>query len=415
MTVLHEPYSREAKARILKPSLEPDFPAHPEGKMDPEKKDAGGFASVAARIDFPSISSVVASRGHRDVERALQKSADRLGLDFQDFCALIAPAADGQLEEMAVLARDLTLQRFGNIIQLFAPLYLSNECNSHCTYCGFSVGNSIRRKTLTMEELDREATALAEQGIRHVLLLTGEDYRATPVEYLEKAALQIRDRFPSISIEVYPLKAMDYQRLRNAGVDGLAVYQETYDPVRYKEVHLQGMKKRMEFRLNCPDRGGQAGLRKIALGALLGLSDPASEVYMLGLHGRYLMHHFWQTQLSLSLPRLRSATGLSDIPEVKDREFVRYLLALRLFLPDAVITLSTRESPAFRDHMANLCITQMSAGSKTDPGGYRIADESERAAEQFSIDDQRSIAEMRNRLRELGKDPVFLDWSSVLK
>ena len=407
--------SEEIHRIILQPSLNPDFPAHPEGKMDPEKRDAGGFASVAARVDFSSIATVVSRRTDRDVKRALDRAASREQLSFYDYCALISPAADSYLEAMAVAARDLTLQRFGNVIQLFAPLYLSNECNSHCTYCGFSVGNQIRRKTLSMEELDREADALYEQGIRHVLLLTGEDYRATPVEYLEKAALQIRDRFPSISIEVYPLKTPDYARLRKAGVDGLAVYQETYDPVRYKEVHLQGMKKRLEFRLNCPDRAGQAGIRKIAIGALLGLSDPASEVSMLGLHGRYLMHNFWQTQLSVSLPRLRQATGVSDLPEVRDREFVRYLLALRLFLPDAVITLSTRESPEFRDRMAGLCITQMSAGSKTDPGGYRISSEQDRAAEQFSIDDHRSIGVMRNRLKELGKDPIFLDWSSVLK
>ncbi|MBR31835.1 MAG: 2-iminoacetate synthase ThiH [Spirochaetaceae bacterium] len=383
--------------------------------MDPEKKDAGGFASVAARIHFPDISTAIASRKAVDVQSALDRAASRLPLDFADYCALISPAADAFLERMAQQAREVTRQRFGNVIQIFAPLYLSNECNSHCTYCGFSVGNSIRRKTLTMEELDQEANELHSQGIRHVLLLTGEDYRATPVEYLEQSALEIRDRFPSISIEVYPLKQGDYERLRLAGVDGLAVYQETYDPVRYREVHLQGMKKRMEFRLNCPDRGGKAGLRKIAIGALLGLSDPASEVYMLGLHGRYLMHQFWQTQLSVSLPRLREATGVSEIPEVKDREFVRYLLALRLFLPDAVITLSTRESPAFRDRMANLCVTQMSAGSKTDPGGYRVSDEQNRAAEQFSIDDERSIADIRKRLQELGKDPIFLDWASVLK
>ena len=399
---------------LLNPSLEPDFPAHPDGKMDPEKKDAGGFASVAARLDFSSIAGIIEQRTEGDVERALDQATARKSLTFLDFCSLISPAANSYLEPMAAAARELTLQRFGNVIQLFAPLYLSNECNSHCTYCGFSVGNQIKRKTLTMEELDQEAGNLHSQGIRHILLLTGEDYRATPVDYLEEAANRIRHRFPSISIEVYPLKRADYERLREAGVDGLAVYQETYDPKRYKQVHLQGMKKRMEFRLNCPDRAGQAGIRRIAIGALLGLSDPASEVYMLGLHGRYLMHNVWKSQLSVSLPRLRAATGVSDLPEVKDREFVRYLLALRLFLPDAVITLSTRESPEFRDRMAGLCITQMSAGSKTDPGGYEVSKDN-RAAEQFSIDDHRTIEQMHDRLKELGKEPIFLDWSSLLK
>jgi 2-iminoacetate synthase len=402
-------------AQIMHPNMKPEKPAHPEGKMDPEKRDAGGFASVAARIPFGEIENYIGTMQAQDVERALDQADQQAPLDFEAYCALLSPAADDYLEPMALAARELTRQRFGNTIQIFAPLYLSNECKSHCTYCGFSVGNEIRRKTLSMYELDREASALYEQGIRHILLLTGEDYRATPVDYLETAALQIRDRFPSMTIEVYPLKAADYERLRKAGVDGLAVYQETYDPVRYREVHLQGMKKRMEFRLNCPDRAGQAGIRRIAIGALLGLSRPVSEVYMLGLHGRYIMHHYWKTQLSVSLPRLRKATGLSELPEVGDREFVRYLLALRLFLPDAVITLSTRESPEFRDRLAGLCITQMSAGSKTDPGGYRPDPEQERAAEQFSIDDHRSIAQMSERLKELGKEPVFLDWNSMLK
>ncbi|MDH5655452.1 MAG: 2-iminoacetate synthase ThiH [Spirochaetia bacterium] len=344
-----------------------------------------------------------------DVENAL--SRDIGFLNENDFMALLSPFADSYLEEIAQKAREITKKRFGNTMQIYTPLYLSSECRSSCTYCGFSHENKIRRKTLLEEEILRESDYLYAQGIRHILLLTGEDYHNTPISYLEKAVELIAPKFPSIGLEVYPLKQEQYEGLIRKGMDSLTIYQETYDPVRYSQVHLRGMKKNMIYRLNCPDRGARAGMRRISIGALLGLSDPAAEVYMVGTHAKYLMSRFWKTHVNVSLPRLRPAEGLGKVPRLPDRYYVRFLCALRMYLPDAGIILSTRESADFRNNMSDICITMMSAGSRTDPGGYTLED----TDGQFSIEDLRSISEVSEMLAERGIDPVFVDWSSVLK
>lgn len=369
------------------------------------------FSTLFDSLSFPLTAGRISSRSAAEVESALDRASSGIALDQNDLEALLSPAARSYLEPMAGLAQELTRRRFGNTIQIYAPLYLSNECRSSCTYCGFSYENTIRRKTLTMEELQAEADVLYQTGIRHILLLTGEDYRNTPIRYLAEAARLLRDRFSSISIEVYPLKEEDYALLRGEGVDGLAVYQETYDKDRYAQVHLRGMKKNMRFRLECPDRAGRAGIRKIAVGALLGLSDPAAETFFVAMHARYLIQNFWQTQVSVSLPRLRAAQGLDEPPIIADADYVRYLCALRLFLPDAGLVLSTREGAVFRDHMSGLCITQMSAGSRTEPGGYSGME----TGEQFEIEDNRSVAEFSRALRSRGMEPVFTDWSPILK
>ena len=369
------------------------------------------FSEIYGAMDFQGIAESIASnRSAAGVESILEREAEELTLE--DFATLISPGAADYLEALAHRAREITRRRFGNTMQIYAPMYLSNECHSTCTYCGFSFGNKdIRRLTLTPEKARTEAELLHAQGIRHVLLLTGEHYRATPVEYLGEVCSRLNDLFPSISIEVYPLEEADYEKLRVTGVDGLAVYQETYDPVRYREVHIGGVKKRLEFRLDCPDRAGRAGIRKIAIGALLGLSHPAAEVYFLAAHARWLMKYYWRTQISISLPRLRPAEGFESVPELSDRRFVQYLCALRVFLPDAGLILSTRESPLLRDNLSDICITTMSAGSRTDPGGYSDSG----AAEQFSIEDTRSVDEIKSMLEAKGLEPLFTDWTRVMK
>ncbi|MCB1173189.1 MAG: 2-iminoacetate synthase ThiH [Leptospiraceae bacterium] len=350
-----------------------------------------------------------------DVERVLsrvQAAGASVQLSDAELQVLLSPSADAWLEPMARLAADITRQRFGRIMQLYAPLYLSNTCMSTCTYCGFSFENKTPRRTLHSTEIQTEAEYLHKEGIRHILLLTGESYRDTPLAYLRKAIADLKERFSAVSIEVYPLKTDEYRELRAAGLDGLTIYQETYDPERYAQVHLRGMKKRMQYRLECPDRAGIAGVRKLVIGALAGLSDPAADVYVLARHARYLLHQYWQSRVSVSLPRLRPAEGLQDpsIPGIPDRDYVRYLCALRLYLPDAGIYLSTRESSRMRDHMARICITDMSAGSKTDPGGYAL----EGSTEQFSIDDTRSVAELGADLRRQDLDVILNDWAALL-
>ena len=368
------------------------------------------FTDYYRRMHFASISAEIENASSRDVEHALSKAGTGQISD-RNILALLSPAALPYLEEMARMAQSITRQRHGNIIQIYAPLYLSNECRSSCTYCGFSYENNIRRRTLSMEEIEKEGSILYDQGIRHVLLLTGEDYKRTPVQFIADAARRLAKSFSSVSIEVYPLKEDDYSMMREAGVDGLAVYQETYDPECYRRVHLRGMKKNLEFRLECPDRAASAGIRKISIGALLGLSDSATEVFFCAQHARYLMKTYWQTQLSVSLPRLRPAEGLTDVPLVKNRSYVQYLCALRIILPDAGIILSTREGESFRDQMAGICITQMSAGSRTEPGGYSGLE----ATVQFETEDRRSVHEFCSSLRAKGLEPVFTDWSPVMK
>lgn len=369
------------------------------------------FSTLYDTLDFSAAAARIEQYNCAEVEAALDRAAQGAQLGSPDLEALLSPAARAYLEPIASVAQEITRRRFGNTIQMYAPLYLSNECRSSCTYCGFSYENDIRRRTLTMEEVEREADLLYGMGMRHLLLLTGEDYKNTPLKYLAEAARMLRDRFSSISIEVYPLKQEDYELLRKEGVDGLAVYQETYDPVRYAQVHLRGMKKNMRFRLECPDRAGRAGFRKIAVGALLGLSDPAAETLFVALHARWLMQSFWQTQISVSLPRLRAAEGLVTPPVIADADYVRFICALRLFLPDAGLNLSTREGADFRDHMSRICITHMSAGSKTEPGGYSGME----TDVQFETEDRRSVAEFTAQLRSHGLEPVFTDWSPILK
>lgn len=345
------------------------------------------------------------------IEKILNKVLQEDRISWEEFLYLISKPALEYLELIAQIAYQITRKRFGNAILIYAPMYLSNECKSICTYCGFSYNNPIKRRTLSIEEAFEEAMILYKQGIRHILLLTGEDYRNTSVSYIGNVAEKLNPYFSSIGIEVYPLKEQEYQFLRTKGVDSLTIYQETYDPVRYKEVHLQGVKKRMEFRLNCPDRGGKAGLRKIGIGALMGLSHPQTEVAMVGLHAQYLLKRYWKTHITVSLPRLKPAENVREIPYISDKMYVLFLCAIRIFLPDVGLILSTRESPYFRDHVIPICITQISAGSRTEPGGYS----GKEATEQFHIDDHRSISEIVEMLKSKNLDPVFTDWVYVMK
>lgn len=401
------------------------------------------FLSAFQELDFDSIAwmisgeqafrdSMVPSRlsmikeqpDHRDLKTVTKEEVEMImarlenhsglpDLSNREFMALLSPHADSWLESIAQLARRITRQRFGNMIGIYAPMYLSNTCKSICNYCGFSYGNKIRRLTLSLEQAVAEADILYDQGIRHLLLLTGESYADTPISYFREIINRLKDRFSSIGIEVYPLKKSEYAELRTCGLDGLAVYQETYDQVRYKEIHLRGMKKNFQYRLECPERAGQAKIRKVAIGALAGLSDPAADVYFTGLHARSLIHKYWSSQISVSLPRLQPAEGLSgeQLPLISDRYYVRYLCVLRLFLHDAGLYLSTRESARLRDSISNICITHMSAGSKTEPGGYS----NHPSDEQFQVKDNRNVFETAESIRKTGLEPVFVDWSAALK
>ena len=344
----------------------------------------------------------------RSTEDDVRRALDRERADIHDLAALLSPAAEKYLERMAARSSRTTLQRFGQITQLFAPLYLSNLCVNRCAYCGFSADNKIHRRKLTLDEAEAEAMILHERGFRHILLVTGEAPKAVGVDYLEELALRLRDKFAALSIEVQPLEQDEYTRLFRAGITGVAVYQETYDQAVYKQVHLSGRKRDYAYRLDTPARAGAAGMREIGIGALLGLSDWRAEGLALGLHLQWLRKQFWQTSFTISFPRLRPAAGdFEPLIPVSEKNLGQLVFGLRLFDHDVGLILSTREEERFRNGMMGLGPTRYSAGSCTAPGGYSHPDFE---GEQFSVGDHRNLAEVSNALIAKGFDPVYKDW-----
>jgi 2-iminoacetate synthase len=363
------------------------------------------FVDTWKRHDFAAVAAAIAARTPAEVRRALDRAGRGLTLD--DLAALLSPAAAPFLEEMAALSHRLTVERFGRTMQLYAPMYLTNVCANVCTYCGFSAQNRIPRKALDDAEILAEADVLQRHGFEHVLLVTGESTRYG-VPYLANALRLLRPRFAGLSIEVQPLDQPDYEVLAAAGLSAVLVYQETYDPAVYPLHHLKGPKSDMAYRLATPDRLGRAGVKKIGLGALYGLSDWRADAWFTGLHLGYLEKTYWRTRYSLSFPRLRPHEGGEiAVTPFGERDLVQAACAFRLFSPEVELSLSTRESPHFRDHAFRLGFTAMSAGSKTNPGGYTAAEES---LEQFAISDERSPAEVAAFLRAHGYEPVWKDW-----
>ncbi|MDQ4096731.1 MAG: 2-iminoacetate synthase ThiH [Actinomycetota bacterium] len=356
--------------------------------------------------DLPVLRGRAGTATAADVDRALRAPSHRR--TPADFAALLSPAAAERLEDLAGAAHATTIRRFGRVVRLFAPLYLSNECVSTCTYCGFSAGNDVARRTLSVDEVRGEARALLDRGFRHILLVAGEHARIVSKDYLVACVEALAPEVPSLSVEVQVWDTATYERLVAAGCEGLVVYQETYDPGTYAAVHLKGKKRNYDWRLAAPDRGAAAGMRRLGIGALLGLHpDWRSEALALAAHARAVLRRWWRCDLTVALPRLRPAAGgYEPADPVEDAELVQLLCALRLFLPDVGITLSTREPPELRDALVPLGVTQMSAGSHTEPGGYAAPSEAEA---QFEVGDTRAPADVASILRAAGYDPVWMD------
>ena len=367
------------------------------------------FLERFIQSDWDQISASIREKSARDVDLALAKPDGRL--DLEDFKALISPAAAARLEEMAQRSHRMTVERFGRIQQLYAPLYLSNVCSNVCTYCGFSALNRIPRKILTESEMVIEYRALKDMGIDHILLVTGEANRRVGVEYLIGALKLARRYFSSISIEVQPLDQEAYEALIPYGLSSVLVYQETYSREAYRDYHLSGMKRNFDYRLETPDRLGRAGVKKIGLGALYGLEDWRTDTFFVALHLHYLEKRYWKTRYSISFPRIRPHAG-DPVPRsvMTDRDLAQVICAYRIFNQELELSLSTREREAFRNHAFKLGITIMSAGSKTNPGGYRVEPQS---LEQFEISDERSPARIAEMLRREGYEPVWKDWDST--
>ena len=361
-------------------------------------------------------------------------------LTLADFADLISPAASDLLEPLCRRSQALTQQRFGKVIRLFAPLYLSNECVNNCQYCGFSRDNPILRVTLSVDEVLREARALKEQGFRNVLLVAGEHPRFVSKNYLADCVRALHDVFPGISLEVGPMETEDYRPIVRAGADGLVVYQETYDRALYAELHTAGPKRDFNWRMETPERAYAAGFRRLGIGALFGLADWRFEALCVAGHADYLLRNCWKAQLTISLPRLRPCAGqFEPLTRMTNRDLVQLVCAFRLMFPDAGLVLSTREPAKLRDGLVPLGITLMSAGSHTEPGGYTGAGKEHlhqtvrgrivelgasewattrngdvHATGQFEVADERSPQEVADRIRRLGYEPVWKDWDAAL-
>ncbi|MCE0848194.1 2-iminoacetate synthase ThiH [Buttiauxella sp. A2-C1_F] len=367
------------------------------------------FTDRWRELDWDDITLRINSKTGADVERAL--SARKLTRD--DLMALLSPAASYYLEPLAQRAQQLTRQRFGNTVSFYVPLYLSNLCANDCTYCGFSMSNKLKRKTLDEQEIGRECEAIRKLGFEHLLLVTGEHQTKVGMDYFRQHLPAIRRQFSSLQMEVQPLDEHEYAELKTLGLDGVMVYQETYHQAVYAQHHLRGNKQDFFWRLETPDRLGRAGIDKIGLGALIGLSDSwRTDCFMVAEHLLWLQQNYWQSRYSISFPRLRPcAGGVEPASVMTESQLVQVICAFRLLSPDVELSLSTRESPWFRDHMIPLAINNVSAFSKTQPGGYA---DNHPELEQFAPHDGRTPVEVAEALTRSGLQPVWKDWDSFL-
>jgi len=370
------------------------------------------FHEQVKKVDFKVLSSrILDTTVSRSMLMDVLQKAERLDrLEAEDLVLLLnSKVWDAYKPLIKETAHRITVQRHGRTMRFYAPIYLSNECNNGCIYCGFNKDNHLKRVTLSQEEIIKEAEVIKGLGIEHLLMVSGECPKTVGCEYLSRSAKALGGMFSSLSVEVAPMGTEEYSELFNSGVDGVICYQETYDPEKYKECHPVGPKRDYEKRLDTLDRAGSAGMRALGLGVLLGLSDFRAETMFLALHARYLEKKYWRSLVSVSFPRIRpSESGFNPPRPVSDDELLHMISVLRLYLPDANLLLSTRESPAFRDEAVFYGINQMSGGSKTNPLGYSEAGSLN--GEQFSISDERSPREIAEKLSKMGYDPVFKDW-----
>ena len=365
------------------------------------------FQDTFEKYDWNTLKKEIYEYKESDVKQVLQKEK----INLEDFKTLISPAAKPFLEHMAQRSHKITKKRFGNTIQMYAPMYLSNECQNICTYCGFRMTNNIARRTLKDKDIIKEIAFLKSKGYDHILLVTGEANKTVGVSYIKHAITLIRKHFSNISIEVQPLDKDEYEQLINAGLYAVLVYQETYHKATYKIHHPKGKKSNFNYRLETPDRLGKAGVHKIGIGALFGLEDWRVDSFYTALHLKYLQKTYWKTKYSISFPRLRPHQGnIEPKVEMTDSDLVQLICAYRLLDEDVELSMSTRENEIFRNNIIKLGITSISAESKTNPGGYTVDPQS---LEQFEISDERDTETIKNMIQSQGYEVVWKDWDKA--
>ncbi|MEI6860070.1 MAG: 2-iminoacetate synthase ThiH [Shewanella sp.] len=365
------------------------------------------FQSYLQGISREKLKLALYSTTSHDVKRALNSAEG----DLNSLLALLSPAAEPYIEQMAQQSARLTRQRFGANIGMYLPLYLSNLCANECDYCGFSMSNKLKRKTLNSMELEAEMAEIKKLGYDSILLVSGEHETKVGIDYFKQVLPQVKNQFSYLAMEVQPLAESEYAELVELGLDAVMIYQETYNPQTYAEHHTRGKKKDFTYRLDTPERVAKAGVDKIGLGVLLGLDDWRLDALLLGHHLAYLESKYWRSRYSVSLPRLRPCTGgITPKVELTDKGLVQLICAFRLFNQQLDISLSTREAPQLRDNLFSLGITHLSAGSSTQPGGYVNPDTQ---LDQFEISDDRTPAQVSHAMKQKGLNPVWKDWESA--
>lgn len=360
---------------------------------------------ISARNEYTAESYTAA-----DVKRALTKDS----LDIEDFAALLSPAAEPFIEEMAQKAKQETAKHFGNSVYLFTPIYISNYCENYCVYCGFNCHNKIHRMKLNTEEMEKEMAAIAKTGLEEILILTGESRAQSDVSYIGEACKIARKYFKMVGIEVYPMNSDEYAYLQECGADYVTVFQETYDSDKYETLHLAGHKRIFPYRFNAQERALKGGMRGVAFAALLGLADFRKDAFATGLHAYYIQRKYPYAEISFSCPRLRPIVNDASInsKDVHEKQLLQIMCAYRLFMPFAGMTISTRERAEFRNHVIGMTATKISAGVSTGIGSH--SDEVEEQGDnQFEIADNRNVDEVFAAIKEQGLQPVMNDYVYV--
>jgi len=364
------------------------------------------FYDIIKKVDKEGFYKAIQSTKREDIEAILDKEC----ISISDIPALLSEYVWDYLDVLSRRAKEITKRRFGNNILLYAPLYLSNICVNDCEYCGYRISNKESRITLSLDEVLLEAERLHRLGFKHILLVAGEDRRSVSTQYLNEVISRLVGLFPSISIEVGSLSLEEYKELVEAGLDGLTIYQEVYEEEVYREFHKKGPKSNYYQRLITPEEGLKAGIRRLGIGFLMGLNDFRYELYLLSLHLDYLIKRYWKAFYTVSFPRIRKSVSNFVIPHpVRDDELILSICILRNVFEDVGLVLSTREPPSLRDRLIGVGITQMSAGSKTNPGGYTLNLSTEN---QFDVEDTRDLNEVMRVIRNTGYEAVLKDWDT---
>ncbi|MDB8793069.1 2-iminoacetate synthase ThiH [Romboutsia sp. 1001216sp1] len=362
------------------------------------------FYNVIEKYKDIDIDKYLENVSNYDVLRSLEKD----NLDEYDLLNLLSKKATKYLEEMAQKAHEITNRYFGKTILLYTPMYIANYCVNKCLYCGYNIDSGISRKKLNINEIKIEGNEISKEGFKHLLLLTGESKIHSDVEYIGEAVEVLKDKFPSITIEVYPMDEEEYKYLVDKGVEGLTVYQEVYDENIYKEVHLKGPKSNYKYRLDSPERGIKAGMRSVSIGSLLGLNDFRKETFFTLMHGRYLRKKYPHVDVSYSIPRIRTFKGCYEkIIDINDNDLVQAMVVMRLFDNQGGINLSTRESLSLRRNLIPLGVTKLSAGVSTNVGGHS---QNSKDTSQFKISDESSVSDIKAMLKDIGYQQIFKDW-----